>query len=232
MRLLVIIPAYNEEGSIERVVDNLIQNHSQYDYVVVNDGSTDRTAEICARSGYRVLSLKTNTGLACAFQTGLRLAYEEGYDYAIQFDGDGQHEAACIQGLLDEMLARNADIVIGPRFVSGKKSFGPRMLGNRLLEWAIRLTTGVRIKDPTSGMRLLNRAMIREFATSMNYGPEPDTLAYLLHNHVKVCEVQVEMHERTAGDSYLNIVSSMRYMLRMVISILLFQNFRKREESL
>ena len=109
---------------------------------------------------------------------------------------------------------------------------GTFYLGNRLLEWAIRLTTGVRIKDPTSGMRLLNRAMIREFATSMNYGPEPDTLAYLLHNHVKVCEVQVEMHERTAGDSYLNIVSSMRYMLRMVISILLFQNFRKREESL
>lgn len=231
MRLLVVIPAYNEEASVERVVDQLISQYPEYDYVIVNDGSHDRTAEICRNRNYRMIHLAVNTGLSYAFQTGLKLAYAEKYDCAIQFDADGQHDASCIGRMLEVMEREQADIVLGSRFVDRKKPFTMRMLGNRLIQWAIWLTTGKKLTDPTSGMRLLNRDMICEFATHMNYGPEPDTIAYLLKTGVKLTEVQVDMHERQAGESYLNPLSSMRYMMRMLISILLFQNFRKREGS-
>lgn len=231
MRLLMVIPAYNEEASLERVVDDLVRRYPQYDYVIVNDGSRDRTAQICRERNYRMVDLAVNTGLSYAFQTGLKLAWEQGYDCAMQFDADGQHDAEYIEAMLETMEREKADIVIGSRFVTKKKPFNARMIGNRLIQWTIRMTTGQNLTDPTSGMRMLNRSMICEFANHMNYGPEPDTIAYLLNHGIKVSEVQVEMHERQAGTSYLNLVSSMRYMLRMFISILLFQNFRKREVS-
>jgi len=131
--------------------------------------------------------------------------------------------------MLEAMEREQADIVTGSRFVEEKKPFTMRMLGSRLIQWAIHLTTGQKLTDPTSGMRLLNRSMIGEFANNMNYGPEPDTIAYLLKTGVKLTEVQVEMHERQAGESYLKPLASMRYMMRMLISILLLQSFRKRE---
>jgi len=130
---------------------------------------------------------------------------------------------------MQAMEREQADIVTGSRFVEEKKPFTMRMLGSRLIQWAIQLTTGQKLTDPTSGMRLLNRSMIGEFANNMNYGPEPDTIAYLLKTGVKLTEVQVEMHERQAGESYLKPLASMRYMMRMLISILLLQSFRKRE---
>ena len=122
------------------------------------------------------------------------------------------------------------DIVIGSRFVDSKKDHSMRMIGSRLITAAIRLTTGVMVTDPTSGMRMFNREMIREFALNINYGPEPDTVSYLLKQGATIAEVQVEMDERIAGESYLNLTKSMMYMLRMLLSILLIQNFRKRRE--
>ncbi|MBD9157359.1 MAG: glycosyltransferase family 2 protein [Lachnospiraceae bacterium] len=227
MKCLVIIPAYNEEENIVRVVENLKNNYPMYDYIVINDGSSDSTAKICRKNGYELVDLPVNLGLAGAFQTGLKYAYRNGYDYAIQFDADGQHRPEFIGPMLDR-IQEGYDIVIGSRFVGEKKPFTMRMLGSNLIEMAIRFTTGVNIKDPTSGMRMFSKRMIREFASGLNYGPEPDTVSYLIRQGARVAEVPVIMDERILGVSYLTPVNAMRYMLKMLISILLIQNFRKR----
>ncbi len=229
MRCLVIIPAYNEEENIERVIENLKEHYSFYDYVVINDGSSDNTSGICKKRDYEMIDLPVNLGLAGAFQTGLKYAYRRGYDYAIQFDADGQHRPEFIAPMLEKMK-EGYDIVIGSRFVTEKKPHSMRMLGSNLISLATRLTTGRKVKDPTSGMRMFNKKMIAEFALNLNYGPEPDTISYLLKQGATIAEVQVEMDERIAGESYLNLSRSVMYMLRMLLSILFIQNFRKRRE--
>ena len=227
-RLLIVIPAYNEEENIVRVVDDLTRRFPQYDYVVVNDGSRDKTAALCRAHGYRLIDLPVNLGLAGAFQTGLRYAADNGYDCAMQLDADGQHRPEYIPAMLEE-LVDGADIVIGSRFLTVKKPKTLRMVGSYIISWSIRLTTGRAICDPTSGMRLFNRAMVEEFAQNLNYGPEPDTISYLIKNGAAVKEVQVEMGERIAGHSYLTMMKSVQYMVKMAISILLIQWFRKRD---
>ncbi|MBE5038164.1 glycosyltransferase family 2 protein [Subdoligranulum sp. DSM 109015] len=227
-KLLIVIPAHNEEENIVRVVRELITKYPQYDYVVVNDGSRDKTAALCRANGFRLIDLPVNLGLAGAFQTGLRYAAENGYDCAMQLDADGQHKPEYIEPML-EALDEGADIVIGSRFLTVKKPKNLRMLGSYIISWSIRLTTGRAICDPTSGMRMFNRAMVEEFAQNLNYGPEPDTISYLIKNGAKVKEVQVEMGERVAGQSYLNFAKSVQYMVKMSISILLIQWFRKRD---
>ncbi len=228
MKLLVIIPAYNEAENIERVVDNLIVNYPHYDYVIVNDGSKDDTRKICARRQYNFLDLPVNVGLSGAIRAGIRYANYYDYDYAVQLDGDGQHDPAYIHLLLEEMQRGGVDIVIGSRFKTEKKPASMRMMGSRMISFAIRLTTkGKRIEDVTSGMRLFNKKMIKQFGYNIHYSPEPDTLAYLLNQGVKMEEVQVEMSERIAGVSYLNFKNSIWYMLKMMFSILIFQWVRK-----
>lgn len=230
MKVLVIIPAYNEELNIIRVVNNLIQNFPQYDYVVVNDGSKDRTADLCRREKYNLIDLPVNLGLAGAVQAGIRYAVRNGYDAAVQYDGDGQHRAEYIADLIEMMKRENADIVIGSRYVNEKKPRTLRMLGSNLISLIIKASTGQKITDPTSGMRLFNKNVLREFASDINYGPEPDTISYLIKQGVKVKEVQVYMDDRIAGESYLNIARSMRYMALMCFSILFVQAFRKRRK--
>ncbi|EJX05347.1 glycosyl transferase, group 2 family, partial [gut metagenome] len=137
LKLLIIIPAYNEEESIVSVVQDLIQNYPQFDYVVVNDGSRDRTAEVCREHGFHLLNLPINLGLSGAFQTGVRYAVENSYDCAMQLDADGQHLPKYIQPMLD-LLQDGADIVIGSRFVTVKKPRNLRMVGSYLISWAIR----------------------------------------------------------------------------------------------
>ena len=226
MRALLIIPAYNEEECIERVVDELVAGYPDYDYVIVNDGSADATAEICRRRGYRFIDLPVNLGLAGAFQAGIKYALLRGYDCAIQFDADGQHRPEYLDKLV-EGLADN-DIVIGSRFVEEKKPRSLRMFGSNLLSAMIRLTTGKRLTDPTSGMRAYGKAAVRELAYGPNLGPEPDTLAYLMRKRgMKVSEVQVHMEERIAGESYLNLKNSSAYMARMAFSVLFIQFFRR-----
>ena len=226
---MIIIPAYNEAENIERVVDNLIENYPQYDYVIINDGSTDDTRKICARRGYNLLDLPINVGLSGAIKSGMRYANYYGYDYVLQLDGDGQHDPMYIKDLQACMEQTGADIVIGSRFKTERKPINSRMIGSQLITTAIFLTTkGKYIGDVTSGMRLFNKKMIKRFGYDMHYSPEPDTLAYLLNCGVKIEEVQVQMHERIAGVSYLNFKSSIWYMMKMMFSIFLFQWVRKR----
>lgn len=227
-KLLIVIPAHNEEASIVPVVRDLIENYPQYDYVVVNDGSRDKTAALCRQNGFHLIDLPVNLGLAGAFQTGLRYAAEHGYDCAMQMDADGQHKPEYIAEML-AALEDGSDIVIGSRFLTVKKPKTLRMAGSYIISWSIRLTTGRAICDPTSGMRMFNRAMVQEFAQNLNYGPEPDTISYLIKNGAKVREVQVKMGERTAGQSYLTFWRSVQYMVKMSVSILLIQWFRKRD---
>lgn len=223
--ILVIIPAFNESENIAAVAGRLIREHPDLDYVIVNDGSTDRTAEICRENGFSLIDLPVNLGLAGAFQTGMRYAWKYGYPYAVQFDGDGQHRAEYIRPMYRK-AEEGYDIVIASRFVTEHKPASFRMLGSNLIEGAIRLTTGVRIKDPTSGMRMYGKKMIEEFANRMNFAPEPDTVSWLVKNGARIAEIQAKMDLRTKGRSYLTPVTAAKYMIRMLMSILVIQNFR------
>lgn len=225
-RLLVIIPAYNEEESISSTVDELTSTLPGVDCVVVNDGSKDGTERICLEHGYNYVSLPVNSGLTVGFQTGMKYALRNGYDYALQFDADGQHRPEYISKMLDLAVAEDVDIVIGSRFVNKCKEVSARMLGSRIITVAIKLTTGKRVADPTSGMRMFNRKMIERFANDDSLNPEPESISYLMKKGAKVREVQVEMRERQAGESYLNIPKSIAYMARACISILFVQWFR------
>ena len=225
MRALLIIPAYNEAENIERVVNNVIDNYPDYDYVIVNDGSRDNTADICRANHFRFLDLPINLGLAGAFQAGMKYAASHNYDCAIQFDADGQHRPEYLDDLVEAL--DSCDVSIGSRFVTEEKPRTLRMFGSNLISFMIKLTTGERINDPTSGMRCYNKRVIRMLTTGPNLGPEPDTLAYLINKKgIKVKEVQVAMDERIAGESYLNLRSSALYMIRMAVSVLLVQFFR------
>ena len=227
--VLVIIPAYNEEANIGRVAEGLVRDHPELDFVVVNDGSADRTAEICRENGYCLLDLPVNLGLAGAFQAGMKYADRKGYRFAVQFDGDGQHRAEFIAPMREKM-EEGYNIVIASRFVTEKKPRSLRMLGSRIIAAAIRLSSGASLKDPTSGMRMYDRRMIHLFANQINYPPEPDTVSWLVKNGAKVAEVQAYMDERTAGVSYLTPMNAVRYMTRTLISILFIQSFRVREK--
>ncbi len=224
-RTLLIIPAYNEAENIERVVDEIRNDYANYDYLVINDGSKDATADICRRRGYRFLDLPINLGLAGAFQAGIKYAQRMDYDCAIQFDADGQHRADCLDALVSAMPGN--DIVIGSRFVTENKPKSMRMVGSNIISSLIKLTCHQTISDPTSGMRAYGKRMIEELAFGPNLGPEPDTLAYLIRKkQARVTEVQVSMDERIAGESYLNVKSSVSYMARMICSVLFIQFFR------
>ena len=225
---LVIIPAYNEEACIVQTVRELIAEAPQFDYIVVNDGSRDRTAELCRENRFNLIDLPVNLGLTGAFQTGMKYAYRNGYQQAIQFDADGQHVPSSITDLVNRMDETSADIVIGSRFVTENKPCSLRMLGSNLISFILMLTTGARINDPTSGMRLYNRMVIEQFATRNDLSPEPDTLAFLIRNrNAKVVEEQVSMRDRTAGESYLTLSQSISYMANTCSAILFSLWFRR-----
>ena len=227
LKVLVIIPAYNEESNIEKVINDIQTNSSFVDYVIINDGSKDRTLDILKKNHFNYIDSICNLGLFGAVQTGFRYSLENDYDCAIQFDGDGQHLAKYIPLLVEE-IANGNDIVIGSRFVNEKKPISARMLGSRLISTSIKIVTGKNIKDPTSGFRAYNRSCIKEYALGMNNPPEPDTLVYMLKKGKKVKEIQVQMKDRESGESYLNLTNTIKYMSRMIISIFLIQPFRKK----
>ena len=216
MKTLLIIPAYNEEESLKATIDSVQKEAPDVDFLIVNDGSSDGTERVCRENHYPFLDLATNLGLAGAFQAGLKYAYRHNYDCAIQFDADGQHLPEYIAELRDAV--KIYDIAIGSRFIDQKKPNSLRMFGSNLIQWSIKVTTGKNITDPTSGMRAFNKRMIAYMANGLNYGPEPDTVSYLIKRAgAKVVEVPVEMQERVAGESYLKPWSSAMYMMRMAI---------------
>lgn len=227
--ILLIIPAYNEEANIKNVVEK-IKEYKDLDYVIINDGSRDNTRQICEENSYNIVNLPINLGLAGAFQTGAIYAHNKSYDYIVQFDGDGQHRAEFVYSMKEKMDA-GYDIVIASRFIADKKPLSFRMLGSNLISFAIKLTTGISIKDPTSGMRMYNKKLIEELAFNINYAPEPDTISYLIKQGARVAEVPSKMEERQGGVSYLTPFNAIFYMLRILSSILLIQNFRKRDKK-
>lgn len=219
MKVLLIIPAYNESLNIEKTILDVTTN-TNYDYVIINDCSKDNTKEICEKNNFNILSLPINYGLTSGIQLGMKYAYQNGYDIAVQFDGDGQHQAKYIKDLVKEIENENCDIAIGSRFVTKKKPKSMRMIGSRLIAGTIRMTTGKKIKDPTSGMRAYNKKAIEMFVKNASLTPEPDTLVYMLKKQLKIREVQVEMSDREFGESYLNPIKSVQYMINMFFSIL------------
>lgn len=225
-KTLVVVPAYNEELNIKKTVDDLIQNAPQVDYIVINDGSNDHTQNVLEDNKYNRINGFCNLGLFGAVQTGFQLGELNNYDIVIQFDGDGQHQAKYIKNLVKEIENGN-DIVIGSRFVTAKKPWTARMIGSRLISGAIKIMTGKKINDPTSGFRAYSKACIIDYAHDMNNPPEPDTLVYMLKKGRKIKEIQVEMKDREFGESYLNLGNTIKYMIRMMISIFLIQPFRK-----
>lgn len=227
LKTILLIPAFNEEKSLKSTVENLKLKCSNIDFLIINDGSKDETVQVCRDNHYPFLDLPTNLGLAGALQAGMKYAYRHNYDCAIQFDADGQHLPEYVMSLIEAI--KTNDIVIGSRFIDQKKPRSLRMFGNNLISYAIKITTGKTIKDPTSGMRAFNKRMIKYLALGLNYGPEPDTVSFLIKRaNAKVVEVPVKMAERVAGESYLKPWNAMMYMLHMTISIFFIQFIRKR----
>jgi len=228
MRVLVVIPAYNEELNIVNTVNKLIKYNKKsknvIDYIVINDGSTDNTKEVCEKNNFKVVNLINNLGIGGAVQTGYKYAYMNNYDVAIQFDGDGQHDENYIDNLVEE-IERGYDFVIGSRFVeelSKFKSTCTRRFGIKILSLVIKLCTKTKIYDPTSGFRAANRDIVKLFAE--NYPteyPEPETTVKLLKKGYKVKEIPVEMHEREFGTSSIKPIKSVYYMFCVVISIII-----------
>lgn len=222
-RILLIIPAYNEEENIESVVNNIQQNYPQYDYVIVNDGSRDRTEEICEDNEYRLLNLPLNLGIGGAVQTGYRYALKNHYDIAIQIDGDGQHDIAYVEKLIEPILSGDADITIGSRFIEkeGFQSSTARRMGISFLSGLIHLLCFQKVRDVTSGFRAVNKKFIKLYAE--NYPsdyPEPEAIVAAIMHRGKIIEVPVIMKERAGGSSSINLRRSVYYMIKVTLAIL------------
>ena len=224
MKKLVIIPAYNESASIVRTVQDIRDNAKDFDYIVINDCSTDNTVQICRENNIHCLSLPVNLGIGGAVQCGYLYAVRNGYDVAVQFDGDGQHSAGYLEDMLQRMEEERADMVIGSRFITneGFQSSFIRRLGIRHFYFLIRVLTGCRITDPTSGMRMVNRDIMMTFSKEYpkDY-PEPESVVYILSKGKKVVEMPVRMNERTEGISSISPKKSVYYMVKVTIAMVI-----------
>lgn len=223
MKCLIIIPAYNEAANIEKVINNIVQNYPQYDYVIINDGSTDKTEEVCANAGYQVLNLPINMGIGGAVQTGYRYAKKNNYDVAVQIDGDGQHDVAFLEDMLKLLESGEADVVIGSRFVQkeGFQSSQIRRVGIRFLSILARILTGVQIRDITSGYRVVNRRFIEIYANDYpaDY-PEPEAMIIAAVHGGRIKEYPVIMRERENGTSSITFKKSVYYMIKVTLAML------------
>ncbi|MCI9416149.1 MAG: glycosyltransferase family 2 protein [Eubacterium sp.] len=224
MKKLVIIPAYNEQGGIEKTVQDVLKYAPDFDYVIINDCSVDDTLEVCRKNNFHVINLPVNLGIGGSVQTGYVYAWRNGYDIAVQFDGDGQHNAAYLNVLADKLIKENLDMVIGSRYIKkeGFQSSGIRRLGIRYFTALIRLITGKKITDPTSGMRMAGRDVIEIYAK--NYPrdyPEPESVVTILKEGKKVEEAPVQMNARTEGISSISPRKSVYYMIKVSLAILI-----------
>lgn len=222
-RVLVIIPAYNEEKSIGAVIKS-INKHADVDIVVIDDGSKDSTRTTAQDAGAKVITLPFNLGIGGAMQTGYLYALYNNYDIAIQVDGDGQHDPRYINALVAPLKQGLSDMVIGSRYVkqTSYKSSISRRTGMIFFSWLVYVLTGKRIKDTTSGFRAVNRKVIDCFAQyyPTDY-PEVDVLVRLHRKGLKMAEIPVEMRERQGGRSSITPVKSVYYMIKVSLALLI-----------
>ncbi len=224
MRIAAIVPAYNEARNLPRVADALRTRAPQCDVCVIDDGSTDATAAVAASLGFTVLPLPLNLGIGGAVQAGYLWAHQQGYDVAVQIDGDGQHDPAYLDALLAPILEGRADLVLGSRFLSrgGYRSTAVRRAGITYLAWFLRLRCGVRVTDPTSGFRAANRDAIALFARHYpsDY-PEPEAIAFAYRAGLRIAEVPVQMTERAHGASSITAGWMLYYLVKVSLALVL-----------
>lgn len=224
MKKLVIIPAYNERKSILRTVNDVLENAPGFDYVIINDCSTDETLDFCRENGLNVVNLPINLGIGGAVQTGYLYALEHNYDMAVQFDGDSQHDASYLNSMAEYLEEHNLDMVIGSRFIQkeGFQSSALRRFGIKYFTVLIKILTGKSILDPTSGMRLVNKEIIKIYANDYprDY-PEPESVVTVLGKGKKVAEIPVIMRERSEGVSSISMKKSIYYMVKVTLAILM-----------
>lgn len=224
MKKLIIIPAYNESSNIENTIFAIKEYAPEFDYVIINDCSTDDTKEICERNNFNIVNLPINLGIGGAVQTGYRYGYQNGYDLAVQVDGDGQHDPRFLQKMADYLTDNQLDMVIGSRFIEkeGFQSSGTRRLGIKYFTILIKLLTGAKITDPTSGLRMVNREIMEVFAYDYpkDY-PEPESVVAILCKNKKVKEIPVIMKERQGGVSSISPKKSIYYMIKVTLAILI-----------
>lgn len=224
MKKIVIIPAYNEEGGIVKTVTDVMENAKDFDYVVINDCSKDNTLEICYEHNFNVVNLPVNMGIGGGVQTGYMYAYRNGYDIAVQFDGDGQHNASYLDNMSKKLIEDNLDMVIGSRYIEkeGFQSSGMRRMGIKYFTGLIKLLTGKKITDPTSGMRMINRKIMKQFSEEYpkDY-PEPESVVTILKAGAKVEEIPVKMNAREEGVSSISPSKSIYYMVKVSIAVLI-----------
>lgn len=223
MKKLIVIPAYNEEKNIVRVISNIKEHLPEYDYVIVNDGSKDNTLKICKENNFNVIDLPVNLGIGGAVQTGYKYAFLNNYDYAIQIDGDGQHNSDEVEKLLNYLITSKSNLVIGSRFIKneGFQSTFLRRVGINYFSKLIKLITGKIVTDPTSGFRMCDKKIIEMFAK--NYPtdyPEPESIVTVIKNGYKVNEIDVLMNEREGGVSSIGGVKAIYYMIKVTLAII------------
>lgn len=223
-KVLVLIPAYNEEENIRNVIKDLRDNAPDFDYVVINDSSNDSTMQICRQENYPYLNMPINSGIGTVVQTGYKYALKLGYTIAVQFDGDGQHDARYLDELIAPIERKQADFVIGSRFIEreGFQTSWSRRIGINIFRMLIYLLTGQRVTDATSGFRAAGREAIEflseHYATDY---PEPESVVSLIRNDFNLTEVAVTMRERLGGKSSINITRSIYYMFKVIIAIII-----------
>lgn len=228
-KILIIIPAYNEEDNIlkayNKIVDYNSKYNTNYDVIVINDCSTDNTLKICENNNIPVVPLIHNLGIGGAVQTGYKYAFDNNYDIALQYDGDGQHDISYVKNIIEPILNGEADLTIGSRFIdktsSEFKSSKARQLGIKIISFFIKVVTGKKIYDVTSGFRAAGKAVIEDFSKSypIDY-PEPITNTELLKKNYTIKEVAVSMNEREGGISSINSWKTVYFMINVILSIL------------
>ncbi len=226
MKILLIIPAYNEEENILKVYKEVEKYSEKYDYIVINDCSTDKTLEILEKNNIKHINLIHNLGIGGAVQTGYKYAYENNYDIAIQFDGDGQHEIKCVDKLCKPLLDEEVNMCIGTRYLdkssSEFQSTFMRRIGKNIISFIIKMCCHKKITDPTSGFRAVDKNIIKMFSEKYpTEYPEPESLVEVFKNNYKVIEKPVSMKERQGGKSSINVFKSIDYMIKVSIAIII-----------